>query len=148
VSLHFIPAELSDATEISAILEEWYLANSWLPQVHDSHERAGYGRLLLTHSEVTMLRWRGLCVGFIALGKDIVDSLYIRSEFQRRGFGGAAMRYAQAQRDELRLWVFERDRRAQGFYLSLGFEMMQTSDGWGNDYNLPDVMLCWRLAGG
>jgi ribosomal protein S18 acetylase RimI-like enzyme len=95
-----------------------------------------------------MLRWRGLCVGFIAFGKDIVDSLYIRSEFQRRGFGGAAMRYAQAQRDELRLWVFERDRRAQGFYLSLGFEMMQTSDGWGNDYNLPDVMLCWRLAGG
>jgi hypothetical protein len=48
VSLDFIPAELSDAIEISAILEEWYLANSWLPQVHDSQERAGYGRLLLT----------------------------------------------------------------------------------------------------
>ena len=148
MSLHFIPGELSDATEISAILEEWYLANSWLPQVHDSQERAEYGRLLLTHSEVTMLRWRGLCVGFIALGKDIVDSLYIRSKFQKRGFGGAAMRYAQTQRDELRLWVFERDRRAQDFYLSLGFEMMQTSDGRDNDYNLPDVMLFWRLADG
>ena len=148
MSLHFIPGELSDATEISAILEEWYLANSWLPQVHDSQEQAEYGRLLLTHSEVTMLRWRGLCVGFIALGKDIVDSLYIRSKFQRRGFGGAAMRYAQTQRDELRLWVFERDRRAQDFYLSLGFEMMQTSDGRDNDYNLPDVMLFWRLADG
>ena len=148
MSLHFIPGELSDATEISAILEEWYLAHRWLPQVHDSQERAEYGRLLLTHSEVTMLRWRGLCVGFIALGKDIVDSLYIRSKFQRRGFGGAAMRYAQTQRDELRLWVFERDRRAQDFYLSLGFEMMQTSDGRDNDYNLPDVMLFWRLADG
>lgn len=148
MSLHFIPADLSDATEISSTLEEWYLANSWLPQVYDSQERAGYGRLLLTHSQVTMMHWRGLCVGFIALGKDIVDSLYIRSEFQRRGFGGAAMRYAQAQRDELRLWVFERDRRAQDFYLSLGFEMMQTSDGRDNDYNLPDVMLCWRPADG
>lgn len=93
MSLDFIPAELSDATEISAILEEWYRVNSWLPQVHDSQERAGYGRLLLTHSEVTMFRWRGLCVGFIALGKDIVDSLYVRSKFQRQGFGGAtAMR--------------------------------------------------------
>ena len=148
MSLDFIPVELSDATEISAILEEWYVANSWLPRVHDSRERAGYGRLLLTHSQVTMLRWRGLCVGFIALGKDIVDSLYIRSKFQRRGFGGAAMCYAQTQRDELRLWVFERDRRAQDFYLSLGFEMMQTSDWRDNDYNLPDVMLFWRLADG
>jgi len=144
VSLDFIPAELSDATEISAILEEWYLANSWLPQVHDSQERAGYGRLLLTHSQVTMMHWRGLCVGFIALGKDIADSLYIRSEFQRRGLGRAAMRHAQSQREALRLWVFQRDRRAQSFYRSLGFQVVETSDGQDNDYNLPEMMLIWR----
>ena len=51
MSLHFTRADLSDATEISAILEEWYLANSWIPPVHDPVERADYGRVLLDHSE-------------------------------------------------------------------------------------------------
>ena len=148
MSLHFTRADLSDATEISAILEEWYLANSWIPPVHDPVERADYGRVLLDHSEVTMLHWRGQCVGFLALERDIVQSLYIRSQFQRRGFGRAAMSYAQSQCDQLRLWVFQSDRRAQGFYRSLGFQVVETSDGQDNDYNLPDVMLFWRLADG
>jgi len=69
-------------------------------------------------------------------------------EFQRRGFGRAAMSYAQSQFDELRLWVFQSDRRAQGFYFSLGFQVVETSDGQDNDYNLPDMMLCWRQAHG
>ncbi|MBT4242762.1 MAG: N-acetyltransferase, partial [Planktomarina temperata] len=56
--------------------------------------------------------------------------------------------YAQSQFDELRLWVFQSDRRAQGFYRSLGFQVVETSDGQDNDYNLPDMMLCWRQAHG
>ena len=79
---------------------------------------------------------------------DIVQSLYIRSEFQRRGFGRAAMRYAQSQCDQLWLWVFQSDRRAQSFYRSLGFQEVETSDGRDNDYNMPDVTLCWRQAHG
>ena len=66
MSLHFTRADLSDATEISAILEEWYLANSWIPPVHDPVERADYGRVLLDHSEVTMWLWKGIsCNRFI-----------------------------------------------------------------------------------
>ena len=120
--LHLSPADRSDATQISAILEEWYLANSWIPAVHDLVEREDYGRILLDHTQVTMLHWQGQCVGFLALESDIVQSLYIRSEFQRRGFGRAAMRYAQSQCDQLWLWVFQSDRRAQSFYRSLGFQ--------------------------
>jgi ribosomal protein S18 acetylase RimI-like enzyme len=116
--------------------------------VHDPVERADYGPVLLDHSEVTMLHWRGQCVGFLALERDIVQSLYIRSQFQRRGFGRAAMSYAQSQCDQLRLWVFQSDRRAQGFYRSLGFQVVETSDGQDNDYNLPDMMLCWRQTHG
>jgi ribosomal protein S18 acetylase RimI-like enzyme len=84
----------------------------------------------------------------LALERDIVQSLYIRSQFQRRGFGRAAMSYAQSQCDQLRLWVFQSDRRAQGFYRSLGFQVVETSDGQDNDYNLPDMMLCWRQTHG
>ena len=146
MSLNFTPAHLADATEISAILEEWYLENSWVPPVHDKQERADYGRVLLSYCEVTLLHWRGQCVGFFALEGDIVQSLYIRSEFQRRGFGRAAMRHAQSQREALRLWVFQRDRRAQSFYRSLGFQVVETSDGQDNDYNLPEMMLIWRRA--
>ena len=148
MSLRFIPADLANATEISAILEEWYLANCWIPSVHDPVERADYGRVLLDHSQVTMLHWQGQCVGFLALERDIVQSLYIRFEFQRLGFGRTAMSYAQTQCDQLRLWVFQSDRRAQGFYHSLGFQVVETSDGRDNDYNLPDMMLYWRQAHG
>ena len=121
MSLHFTRADLSDATEISAILEEWYLANSWIPPVHDPVERADYGRVLLDHSQVTMLHWQGQCVGFLALERDIVQSLYIRSEFQRRGFGRTAMSYAQTQCDQLRLWVFQSDGGRRGFIAAWAF---------------------------
>ena len=83
---------------------------------------------------------------FLLWKGDIVQSLYIRLEFQRRGFGRAAMRHAKSQREALRLWVFQRDRRAQSFYRSLGFQVVETSDGQDNDYNLPEMMLIWRRA--
>ena len=64
--------------------------------------------------------------------------------FTQRGWLRAAMRHAQSQREALRLWVFQRDRRAQSFYRSLGFQVVETSDGQDNDYNLPEMMLIWR----
>jgi hypothetical protein len=30
----------------------------------------------------------------------------------------------------------------------LGFQVVETSDGRDNDYNLPDMMLYWRQAHG
>tara|TARA_B110000208_G_scaffold9886_1_gene12573 strand:- start:383 stop:829 length:447 start_codon:yes stop_codon:yes gene_type:complete len=148
VKLEFKVGTGSDAVEISQMLEDWAEATSWIPQVHSALERADYGRWLLDHTKVTILRHEGQSVGFLALEDNIVQSLYIKDGFQRLGFGQAAMRYAQEQFNELRLWVFQANDGAQQFYQKMGFEALETSDGQDNDYGLPDILYFWILNHG
>ena len=105
MKLEFKAGRGSDAAEISQILENWAKATSWIPQVHSAPERADYGRWLLDHTKVTILHHEGQMVGFLALEDNIVQSLYIKAGFRRLGFGQAAVRYAQEQFNELKLWV-------------------------------------------
>ena len=135
----------SDAAEISQTLEDWAEATSWLPTVNSAIERADYGRWLLEHTQVTILRYNFQFVGFLALEGNIVQSLYIKLAFQRLGFGQAAINYAQEQRNELRLWVFQANTDAQKFYQKLGFEALETTNGQDNDYGLPDIFYLWEL---
>ena len=137
----------SDVAEINQTLEDWADATSWLPTVHSAIERADYGRWLLEHTKVTMLRYDDQCVGFLALEDNIIQSLYIKAAFQRRGFGQAAIYYAQEQFNELRLWVFQANNEAQNFYQNMGFEALEMTDGRDNDYGLPDIFYLWRLSG-
>ena len=148
MKLEFKVGRGSDAAEISQILEDWAEATSWIPQVHSALERADYGRWLLDHTKVTILHHEGQMVGFLALEDNIVQSLYIKAGFRRLGFGQAAVRYAQEQFNELKLWVFQANGDAQQFYQKLGFEALETSDGQDNDYGLPDILYLWRLNHG
>ena len=147
MKVDFIRGLDSDAAQISLILEDWSETTSWLPKVDNTAERADYGRWLLEHTKVTMLRYDDQCVGFLALEDNIIQSLYIKAAFQRRGFGQAAIYYAQEQFNELRLWVFQANNEAQKFYQNMGFEALEMTDGRDNDYGLPDIFYLWRLPG-
>ena len=135
----------SDVAEINQTLEDWADATSWLPTVHSAIERADYGRWLLEHTQVTILRYNSEFVGFLALEGNIVQSLYIKAAFQRLGFGQAAINYAQEQCNELRLWVFQANTNAQKFYQNLGFKALETTNGQDNDYGLPDIFYFWEM---
>jgi len=145
VTVQLVKGVASDAAEISQILEDWAEATSWLPTVDSAIERADYGRWLLEHTQVTILRYNSQFVGFLALEGNIVQSLYIKVAFQRLGFGQAAINYAQKQYTELRLWVFQANTDAQKFYQKLGFEPLETTNGQDNDYFLPDIFYLWKL---
>ena len=145
MTVQLVKGVASDAAEISQILEDWAEATSWLPTVDSAIERADYGRWLLEHTQVTILRYNSQFVGFLALEGNIVQSLYIKVAFQRLGFGQAAINYAQKQYTELRLWVFQANTDAQKFYQKLGFEPLETTNGQDNDYFLPDIFYLWKL---
>jgi GNAT superfamily N-acetyltransferase len=116
MSVKFIEASDEDAIEISQILEDWAASNCEIPLVHNVEERADYGRWLLEHTSVTMIHNSSGVVGFLALEKHIIQALYIKKEFQGFGFGQAAIKFAQKQFEELRLWVFQSNIDAQRFY--------------------------------
>ena len=144
MNVKFIKAIDEDAAEISQILEDWAASNREIPLVHNVEERADYGRWLLEHTRVTMIHNSSGVVGFLALEKHIIQALYIKKDFQGFGFGQAAIKFAQKQFKELRLWVFQSNIGAQKFYQRLGFQIVEKSDGEDNDYRLPDVFYCWK----
>ena len=144
MNVNFIKAIGADATEISQILEDWAASNREIPLVHNVEERADYGRWLLEHTRVTMIHNSSGVVGFLALEKHIIQALYIKKDFQGFGFGQAAIKFAQKQFKELRLWVFQSNIGAQKFYQRLGFQIVEKSDGEDNDYRLPDIFYCWK----
>ena len=146
MNVKFIKAIDEDAAEISQILEDWAAANREIPLVHNVEERADYGRWLLEHTRVTMIHNSSGVVGFLALEKHIIQALYIKKDFQGFGFGQAAIKFAQKQFKELRLWVFQSNIGAQKFYQRLGFQIVEKSDGEDNDYRLPDVFYCWKAT--
>ena len=144
MNLKFIKAIDEDAAEISQILEDWAASNHEIPLVHNVEERADYGYWLLEHTSVTMIHNSSGVVGFLALEKHIIQGLYIKKDFQGFGFGQAAIKFAQKQFEELRLWVFQSNIGAQKFYQRLGFQIVEKSDGEDNDYRLPDIFYCWK----
>ena len=144
MNVKFIKAIDEDAAEISQILEDWAASNYEIPLVHNVEERADYGRWLLEHTRVTMIHNSSGVVGFLALEKHIIQALYIKKDFQGFGFGQAAIKFAQKQFKELRLWVFQSNIGAQKFYQRLGFQIVEKSDGEDNDYRLPDIFYCWK----
>ena len=144
MNVKFIKAIDKDAAEISQILEDWAACNCEIPLVHNVEERADYGRWLLEHTRVTMIHNSSGVVGFLALEKHIIQALYIKKDFQGFGFGQAAIKFAQKQFKELRLWVFQSNIGAQKFYQRLGFQIVEKSDGEDNDYRLPDIFYCWK----
>ncbi len=144
MNVKFIKAIDEDAAEISQILEDWAASNREIPLVHNVEERADYGRWLLEHTSVTMIHNSSGVVGFLALEKHIIQGLYIKKDFQGFGFGQAAIKFAQKQFKELRLWVFQSNIGAQKFYQRLGFQIVEKSDGEDNDYRLPDIFYCWK----
>jgi putative acetyltransferase len=84
--------------------------------------------------------------GFIALRNDWVEQLHVLPQDQGRGIGGALLRHAQARRAALRLWTFQRNLPARGFYARHGFLLVEETDGSRNEEGEPDALYRWQRA--
>jgi putative acetyltransferase len=85
--------------------------------------------------------------GHIALRPGWIDHLYVDPPFHGRGIGGALVKLAQREQEELRLFTFQSNLRARALYERHGFVVEELTDGARNEEKLPDVTYHWRHAG-
>jgi ribosomal protein S18 acetylase RimI-like enzyme len=84
-------------------------------------------------------------VGFAAVRAGFLDHLYVTPDAQSRGVGSRLLAAAKAARlDGLRLYVFQRNTNACGFYEKRGFTLVALDDGTRNEEGEPDALYEWR----
>jgi ribosomal protein S18 acetylase RimI-like enzyme len=139
-------AQPADALAVTRIFQR-ARAHSlpYLPVLHDDAEDRAYFTGVVERAEVTLSEDHGVPVAFLALDGDEVDHLYVHPDHQRRGHGARLLTDAQARRDHLELWVFQRNHGAIAFYEAHGFAIAASTDGAGNEEREPDHRMQWSL---
>lgn len=84
--------------------------------------------------------------GHVALLPGWIDHLYVDPNVHGRGIGGALVRLAQQQQDDLRLYTFQSNVRARAFYERHGFVVEEFTDGERNEEKLPDMTYRWARS--
>ncbi len=142
-------AQQREADLIASIyLEAIEAAMPWLRLAHGPGEvRRWLREVLLVEDEVWVAAERERPLGFAALSRrrDFLDQLYVAPAHQGRGLGSELLALCQAlSPGPLRLWAFQRNRAARGFYERRGFRVVLETDGSGNEEREPDVLYEWR----
>ena len=121
-------------------------AMPYLPDPHTAEEtRAWIRHVVLAEHEVYVVEAEGDVAGFVALGPNTVEHLYVRPELQGRGIGGALLDVAKELRPGgFRLWVFQRNVGARRFYERHGLHVVELTDGAENEEREPDALYEWR----
>jgi GNAT superfamily N-acetyltransferase len=143
------PAERRDAEAIAAVhRSSMREALPYLPDLHTEDEvRACVANVVLPLQEVWVADAGGRVVGVAALDGDMLAQLYILPGEQGRGIGSALLTKAMAHRPAgMRLYAFQRNTRARGFYERRGFVAVEFGDGSGNEEHEPDVLYQWTPA--
>ena len=138
------PAQAADALAVTRIFQS-ARAHSlpYLPILHDDAADHAYFAGVVERQEVTLSEADGVPVAFLALAGDQIEHLYVHPEHQRIGHGARLLEHVQARRDQLELWVFQRNRDAIAFYAAHGFEVVESTDGAGNEEQEPDHRMAW-----
>jgi GNAT superfamily N-acetyltransferase len=137
----------SDAAAIAALhLAARREAMPYLPALHGDEEVRAWTRdTLLPRAEVWVAEIADRPVGYLALVDDILDHLYVGPGHQGQGIGSMLLAKAKALRPAgLRLYAFQRNRRARAFYEARGFSPVRLSDGAGNEEKEPDILYEWH----
>jgi ribosomal protein S18 acetylase RimI-like enzyme len=119
---------------------------SYLPDTYRLEEVLAWIReVVLTHDEVWVAARGEDVVGFLALSDDLLYHLYVYPEDQGQGAGSALLDLVKELRPGgFRLWVFQRNEQARGFYEHRGLRLVELTDGSENEEREPDALYEWR----
>ena len=120
----------------------------YLPALHTDEETRGWiANTVLAETEVWAAELDGCIAGFASLTENMLEHLYVAPERQGKGVGGELLEQAKRLRPQgFRLWVFQRNREARGFYERRGLACVLLTDGADNEEREPDALYEW-LAG-
>ena len=118
----------------------------YLPELHSEEDtRRWFRDVVLVRDDVYAAEADGQVVGFVALGPELVEHLYVRPEYQRRGIGARLLGLAKQRRPKgFRLYVFQRNEAARGFYERHGLRLVALGNGSENEEGEPDALYEWR----
>jgi chorismate mutase len=86
----------------------------------------------------------GAVVGFLHLGGDWLDQLFVHPDHQGRGVGTALVELATALRPRgFGLRVHQANTRARAFYARCGLIELEHTDGSSYSDGSPDVQMAW-----
>ncbi len=137
------PATPLDAGRVGAILSAWIDETPWMPRIHTRAEDIGFAGLMVDRGWVTVSESTTI-TGFLARDGDDIHALYIDPEARGQGIGSKLLTDAMRNEDQLTLWTFQANTRAQAFYERHGFAPIEHTDGAGNDEGLPDIRYHWQ----
>lgn len=143
------PAEPSDAPRLAQIHRQARAAAMpWLAVVHTLEDTQSWmTNVVLPRQDVWLAVAGDATQGFIALTPGWVEQLYIEPAAWRNGTGSALLQQAKLrQPDGFRLWTFQRNAMARGFYRKHGLAEIRCTDGYDNEEKEPDVLLGWKLT--
>jgi len=144
------PAAQSDADAVADVYlasRKAFLASA--PLVHsDVQVRQWITHMLIPSGVVTVATNGDRVVGMMATSHEGVygwiDHLYLDPAFVGVGIGSLLLTQAKTELSHpLRLYTFQANVGARGFYERHGFEAIAFSDGQGNEEQCPDVLYQW-----
>lgn len=138
------PATPLDAGRVGAILSGWTDETDWVPRIHTRAEDIAHASAMVDRGWVTVAEVDGDITGFLARDASDIHALYVDTTLRGLGLGTQLLTDAMAQADQLELWTFQRNIRAQAFYERHGFAAVQHTDGTENDEGLPDIRYLWQ----
>ena len=141
------PAEPTDAEAIAEVFVAAREATMpYLPELHTHADiRRWIHDVVLAQSDVWLAEEDGVAVGFAALGPNVLEHLYIAPDHLRMGVGTKLLEVAKRERPEgFELWIFQKNERARRFYEHHGLELVELTDGSGNEEREPDARYAWR----
>ena len=104
------PARPADAPAITRIFQAARAHSlAYLPILHTDAEDHAFFARSVERGGVTVAESGGAVVAFLALDGDEIDHLYVDPRHHRQGQGAALLGHAQAAREHLELWVFQRN---------------------------------------
>ena len=140
------PATSADAGEVAEVWLTAFSATYDFPHAHTDDEVRSWIRDELLPGSETWLAVDpdGSIAGFMALGSDVVDHLYLRPERTGRGIGSRFIGLAKSLRPGgLELYTFQVNTGARRFYERHGFRVVDLDDGGRNEEGQPDVRYRW-----
>lgn len=150
IALRLRPARAADADAVATVLRvSRQVLMPFSPSAHTEEENAQWvAQHLIPGGGVTVAEHAGQVVGVLAVSSQAeahwIDQLYVHPSQAAVGVGGALLRHAlkQLARPALpvRLYTFQANHHARGFYEAHGFRAVAFSDGQGNEEKCPDVL--------
>jgi putative acetyltransferase len=137
--------EPEDVAPVARMMRSTYDRMTFIPRLHTPEEDLAYVTGLFADHEAWVADDGDNVLGFAILSADVLLQIHVDPDQQNQGIGTRLLDQAKERRPAgFSLWTFQKNVGARRFYERHGLEVVQETDGEGNEEREPDVQYAWR----